>query len=233
MSLSYSSYYTFLYLVFILNQLPVLTTNNRPTFDPQLHFTKDYSRYSDLSTGLPASQQLIEQTLDLKKEDLQSKFRTLSKTNINLEYLNFVKLNSKAKLHPTACIALNVIEQLQTVECLQQQLKLTFDTQANAQLTYTKWLSLISKINYINGGKEWGCINVTTQQPVVIMKRIVHHTMELIKNQITINVTNETNISPLVCFSNLTMSMALEQMKPKIIQTTTTTTKTTEKSTPL
>ncbi|CAF0965989.1 unnamed protein product, partial [Didymodactylos carnosus] len=124
----------------------------------------------------------------LKKEDLQSKsFPRSSKTNVHLDNLNSVKLKSKAELHPTACIALNVIEDLQRVERLQQQLKLTFDTPSNAQLIYTTWLSVISKTNYMNGGKEWGCINVTTLQPMVIMKRIVHKTMKLIQNQITVN----------------------------------------------
>ncbi|CAF1201839.1 unnamed protein product [Didymodactylos carnosus] len=221
----------YFFIIFII--CPTLATAARPTFSSIFQLSK--GGYTDTRTGLPLQTQMIKQTLNSTKNDLlkQSKAggATTSSAHMTIDQLKSVQINATTKLNPTACIALNAIQALQSVLCLYNntQLLLTFDTTTNSAYSYQQWIKL--KIPYINGGKEWNCTNITTGQTMIIMMKIKENTIKLNKNKIIINTTNETNISPVVCFDNITLNMTTEQAQPLHNETSTTTNTTTASTT--
>ncbi|CAF4086318.1 unnamed protein product [Rotaria sp. Silwood2] len=181
----------------------------RPSFNSIMHLTAGKLKTIDSVTGLPAHSNLFRQTIDVTNSDAIR--RSSLPTNVRQ-----IKLNSDAKLDPTACIVLDPIESLECVQCLfesQQLLVLTFDSRAHAHLIYNKWI--VSGAKFVNGGTEWGCRNVTTREPIVIFQRISKFRLQ--KKQIFIDTFNDTNISPLLCFANISMHLTWEQgsIKPR------------------
>ncbi|CAF1278760.1 unnamed protein product, partial [Rotaria sordida] len=57
----------------------------------------------------------------------------------------------------------------------------------------------------------WDCKNSTTGEPMIIMMKLIPSTFKLKKTIITVNVTNDTGITPIVCFESLTMHLTSEQ----------------------
>ncbi|CAF0891337.1 unnamed protein product [Rotaria sordida] len=175
----------------------------RPSFDsiPQSKMNK--VKHIDFVTGLPLHSNIFEEKFDITKRDIQ--YQKSLPDNIEK-----IKLKTDGKLHRTACIILDVILSLQSVQCLfdsQQKLILTFDSIANAIFIYNKWI--ISDVQFVNGGKEWGCRNVTTHEPILIIQRIISFR---IKNKnIIFHTVKDMNLSPLVCFTNITLSLTIEQ----------------------
>ncbi|CAF2712994.1 unnamed protein product [Rotaria sp. Silwood2] len=176
---------------------------NRPSFDsiPQSKMNK--VKHIDFFTGLPLHSNIFEETFDITKRDIQYQ-KSLSN---NIEK---IQLKTDAKLHRTGCIVLDAILSLQSVQCLfdiQQQLILTFDSIKNTIFIYNKWI--ISGVQFVNGGKEWGCRNVTTQEPILIIQRIISFRIK--NKKIIIYTRKDMNLSPLVCFANITLSLVIEQ----------------------
>jgi hypothetical protein len=179
----------------------------RPSFDSILFSKTNNVKYIDSTTGFPFHSNLFRQTFDINNADIQHG-RNLPQN------LHRIKLISDAKLHPTACIVLDVILALESVQCrfgVSQQLELIFNSASNAASIYKKWL--ISGATFVGGGIEWGCLNETTQQPILIIQRLI--SFHLKNEQIMIKTLKDTNISPLVCFANITMSLTMEQSNSK------------------
>ncbi|CAF3837114.1 unnamed protein product [Rotaria sp. Silwood1] len=88
-----------------------------------------------------------------------------------------------------------------------------FDTTANSAYAYNEWIK--QKVQFVNGGQEWNCTNSTTRKAIVIMMKLIPSTFKLTKNQIIVNTTNDTNITPLVCFDDLRINMTTGQEIPK------------------
>ncbi|CAF3589020.1 unnamed protein product [Rotaria socialis] len=152
--------------------------------------------------GLPLHSDVIRYTIDISNSDVVREKGIAS----NLRQL---KLNADARLHPTACIALDSIRNLESVQCAyegQQLLLLTFDSEANANLIFNKWN--ISGAEYVNGGPEWGCLNLTTQQPAVIFERISNFRLK--DKYIFIETFKHASNSPFLCFANISMHLVLE-----------------------
>ncbi|CAF4036071.1 unnamed protein product [Rotaria sp. Silwood1] len=129
-----------------------------------------------------------------------------------------MKLKSDAKLHPTACIVLDVILALESVQCrfgVSQELELTFNSASNAAFIYKHWV--VSAATFVTGGLEWGCLNETTQQPMLIIQRLT--SLQLKNERIIIKTWKDTHLSPLVCFANITMSLTVEQHGSKTTAT--------------
>jgi hypothetical protein len=168
-------------------------------------------KHIDPTTGFPLHSNVFRQTLDINDAD-NSRERSLTKK------FRKIKLISDAKLHPTACIVLDAILTLESVQCRfgsSQQLQLTFTSALNAAFIYKKWLASAAK--FINGGIEWGCLNETTQQPILIIQRL--KSFHLKSKQIIIKTSKDTHLSPLVCFANITMSLTVEQSGSKLTAT--------------
>ncbi|CAF1405321.1 unnamed protein product, partial [Rotaria sordida] len=144
---------------------------------------------------------------------------TSSSPHMMIDQLKSVQLNATAKLNLTACIALNLIESLQSVTCTKGTLKMTFDTAANSAYTYQQWIQ--RKVQFVNGGKEWNCTNSTTGEVILIMMKLIPNTFTLKGNQITVKTTNDTGITPLVCFDKIVMKMTTEQESTKETSSTT------------
>ncbi|CAF4295374.1 unnamed protein product [Rotaria sp. Silwood2] len=174
----------------------------RPSFDSIFHSTGAKVKAIDSITGLPAHSDLFRHTIDITNSDIIHEKRL--PTNVRQ-----IKFHVDAKLHPTACIALDPIASLEFVQCLfesQQQLVLTFHSSDHAHVIYKKWI--VSDAKYVNGGPEWGCRNVTTGEPTVIFQRISMFRLE--NRQIIIETVKNTNISPLLCFTDISMHLTLE-----------------------
>ena len=192
-------------IVLLLCLISVCETHSsvtRPSFDSILHFTTNKIKHIDSRTGLPLHSKLFRQTLDMTRPDIQRE-KSLP------DNLYQIKLKSDAKLHSTACIVLDAIESLQSVQCLfdtEQKLVLTFDLASNAVFAYKKWI--ISGARFVSGGQEWGCLNLTTQQPMLIIQRLV--SIRLNKKQVVIDTFKNIIVSPLVCFANMTLSLTVE-----------------------
>lgn len=196
----------FLYL-FLTFGASLITT--RPSFNSIHSSATNNIKYTDSTTGFPLHSNVFQQTIDINNTYVQRERRSI------FNKLHKMKLKSDAKLHPTACIALNAILALESVQCqfnISQQLILTFNSVSNASRIYRKWL--LSNAKFISGGIEWGCLNETTQEPLVIIQRI--ESFELKKQQIIIKTIKDTNISPLVCFTNITMSLTAEYGNSKM-----------------
>ncbi|CAF1200573.1 unnamed protein product [Rotaria sp. Silwood1] len=178
-------------------------TADRPSFDyiPQSKTNK--VKHIDLFTGLPLHSNIFEEKFDITKRDIQ--YQKNLPNNIKK-----IKFKTNAKLHRTACVILDVIQSLQSVRCLfdiQPKLILTFDSIENAIFIYNKWI--ISDVQFVNGGKEWGCRNVTTQEPILIIQRIISFRIK--NKKIIIYTLTDMNLNPLVCFANMTLSLIIEQ----------------------
>ncbi|CAF1651479.1 unnamed protein product [Rotaria sp. Silwood1] len=98
----------------------------------------------------------------------------------------------------------------ESVQCIfgsRQQLVLTFKSSADARFLYNKWL--VSGAKFVNGGPVWDCRNVTTQETIIIFQRI--STFRIKNIQVFIETYKDTNISPLICFTNISMYLTWEQ----------------------
>ncbi|CAF0980921.1 unnamed protein product [Adineta steineri] len=179
----------------------------RPSFDSFLNFTRSKVNHVDSTTGFPIHSNIFQEIFDLNKPVIRRGKDFLTK-------IHKMNLKSDGNLHPTACIVLDVILALESVRCQfgpLQQLKLTFNSASNASIIYKKWLS--SSAKFVSGGTEWNCLNETTQKPIIIIQRLI--LFQLKKKQIIIKTLNDTNLSSLVCFSNIKMSLTLEQSSSK------------------
>lgn len=198
----------FLYFFFIFGPSSIVA---RPSFNSALTSETDNVKYIDSTTGFPLHLNVFRHTIDINNAD-HRRGRSLS------DKLSKMKLKSHAKLHPTACIVLDVILALESVECqfgVSQQLTLTFNSALNASSIYRKWR--VSDATSISGGTEWGCLNETTQQSLLIIQRLI--SFRLKNKQIIIKTLNDTSISPLVCFANITMSLTVEHGTSKLTTT--------------
>ena len=160
-------------------------------------------KHIDVLTGLPLHSNIIEETLDMTERSIQNRKRLP-------DNVQKIKLKTDAKLHRRSCIILDIIQSLQSIRCLfhfQQQMILTFDSIINAVFVYNKWL--ISGAQFVIGGKEWGCQNRITQEPILIIQRIISFRIQ--KNKIILQTFKDVNLSPLVCFANITLSLMIEQ----------------------
>ncbi|CAF1100789.1 unnamed protein product [Rotaria sp. Silwood1] len=201
------------YYVFIFFNLIHLNACARPTFDTLFQVSND--KITDPLTGLPLSTETHEHKLNLTKAKILKQAKatpTTSSKYMNIDQVKSVSLNTTAKVNQTSCIALNAIRSLQSVKCMSNSIEMTFDTAANSAYVYQQWIE--RKVSFINGGKEWDCINSTTGEPMIIMRKLKPNTFKLKKNLITVNITNDTGITPIVCFESLTMHLTSEQEYP-------------------
>ncbi|CAF1478855.1 unnamed protein product [Rotaria sordida] len=201
------------YYVLIFFNLIHLNTCARPTFDTLFQVPDDKS--IDPLTGLPLSTTAQQRKLDITKEKILKQAKatpTSSSKYMNIDQVKSVQLNATAKLNQTSCIALNLIKTLQSVKCINNTIEMMFDSMANSAYVYQQWIQ--QKVTFINGGKEWDCKNSTTGEPMIIMMKLIPSTFKLKKNLITVNTTNDTGITPIVCFESLTMHLTSEQELP-------------------
>ncbi|CAF1360718.1 unnamed protein product [Rotaria sp. Silwood1] len=193
-------------LIPVISLLIIIETRviiGRPSFNSIFHATANKLKTFDSITGLPAHSNVFRQTIDID-ESSTLRGKSLS-TNIRR-----IKLNSSAKLDPKICIALDAIESLESVQCIfgsRQQLVLAFKSSADARFLYNKWL--VSGAKFVNGGPVWDCRNVTTQETIIIFQRI--STFRIKNIQVFIETYKDTNISPLICFTNISMHLTWEQ----------------------
>ncbi|CAF4804404.1 unnamed protein product [Rotaria sp. Silwood1] len=212
------------YYVFIFFNLIHLNACARPTFDTLFQVSDD--KITDPLTGLPLSTETHEHKLNVTKEKIAKQVKappTTSSKYMDIDQVKSVILNTTAKVNQTSCIALNVIRSLQSVKCMNNSIEMTFDTAVNSAYVHQQWIE--RNVSFINGGKEWNCKNSTTGEPMIIMKKLIPNTFKLRKNIITVNITNDTNISPIVCFQSLTMHLMSEQENPNQENSTGTNTK--------
>ncbi|CAF1682455.1 unnamed protein product, partial [Adineta ricciae] len=200
------------YCLFVILNGIHISSCARPTFNTLFQASDGVS--TDSRTGLPLHTDMVEQKLTVTKQDLQAKSRSTasSSSHMVIDQLKSLELNATTKLNQTACIALNLIESLQSVICLQSTIKMIFDTAVNSAYTYKQWLD--TSVQYVNGGKEWNCTNSTTGKPILIMKKLIPNTFILADNEITVDVTNDTGITPVVCFEKLSLQMIAVQEAP-------------------
>ncbi|CAF4220697.1 unnamed protein product, partial [Rotaria sordida] len=201
------------YYVLIFFNLIHLNTCARPTFDTLFQVPDD--KIIDPLTGLPLSTTAQQRKLDITKEKILKQAKatpTSSSKYMNIDQVKSVQLNATAKLNQTSCIALNLIKTLQSVKCINNTIEMMFDSMANSAYVYQQWIQ--QKVTFINGGKEWDCKNSTTGEPMIIMMKLIPSTFKLKKNLITANTTNDTGITPIVCFESLTMHLTSEQELP-------------------
>ncbi|CAF3509871.1 unnamed protein product [Rotaria socialis] len=210
---------TFVLCLFVI--IEVRVTIARPKFESTMHLTANKVKTFNSSTGLPIHSDVFRQTINITDSDTK-RLKSFS------DNIRRMQLNSDARLHSNACIALDPIESLESVQCLygrQQFLLLTFKSSADANLIYKQWIK--SDAKFINGGPEWGCRNVTTQELIVIFQKI--STFRLTDTKIVIETFKDTNISPFLCFADISMNLTWEQasVTTKPSSTPTSTSKTT------
>ncbi|CAF2741330.1 unnamed protein product [Rotaria sp. Silwood2] len=201
------------YYVFIFFNLIHLNACARPTFDTLFQVSDD--KITDPLTGLPVSTETHEHKVNVTKEKILKQAKatpTTSSKYMNIDQVKAVVLNTTAKVNQTSCIALNVIRFLQSVKCMNNSIEMTFDTAVNSAYAYQQWIE--RKVSFINGGKEWDCKNSTTGEPMIIMRKLIPSTFILNKSLITVNITNDTSITPIVCFESLAMHLTSEQEYP-------------------
>lgn len=168
------------------------------------HSNVNNIQHFDSITGLPLHSNVFQEKLDIAKRDIHYE-KDVS------ESFQKIKLKADAKLHPRRCIVLDVIESLQSVQCRfgipREQLILTFASILNTFHIYHKWIN--AGIQFVSGSKEWGCRNKTTQEPLVIILRI--RSLRVQSNKIILYTLQDTHLSPLVCFANITLNLLVEQ----------------------
>ncbi|CAF1372480.1 unnamed protein product, partial [Rotaria sp. Silwood1] len=199
-------------IIFLLIISKQHTAIARPQFKSVFHSTVNNIKTIDSNTGLPAYSDFFQQSIDITDSDAFVGKSLPTNTR-------HIKLNSNAKLHSKACIVLDSIESLESVECLlenQQMLILTFNSDVNAKLIYNKWIT--SGTKYVNGGTQWGCRNATTGEPLVIFQRLLK--LKLEKTKISIFTVKNNDIHPLLCFTDISMQLTWEQRSVRTQSTT-------------
>ena len=171
------------------------------------HSNVNSIQHLDSTTGLPLHSNVFREKLDIAKRNIHYE------KDVPESYQR-IKLKADAKLHPRRCIVLDVIESLQSVQCRlgipREQLILTFASILDAFHIYRKWFN--AGIQFVSGSKEWGCRNKTTQEPLVIILRI--RSLRVQSNTIILYTLQDTHLSPLVCFANITLNLIVEQGDP-------------------